>query len=135
MLAMTNLSRWNADYDRFINSYNGKSLLKSHDLAEVGIWLVRPEECDQGDGRRIYGQPDVGTFEGVLEDIIRYVVRKSEFINNAGCGTISKVKEKTQHDLALPVYNAQIADKKRLLRIRDELSQMLVDLDERISKL
>jgi hypothetical protein len=132
---MTNLPRWDAAYHRFIQTYNGKALLKKHDLAEVGIWLVRPEECDQGDGRRIYGQPDVGTYEGVLEDIIRYVARKPEFSNNAGVGTISKVTEKAQHKLALPVYNADEAEKKELIRIRDELYQMLVDLDTRIAKL
>lgn len=55
--------------ERFLITYSGKELLKNHRLSNVGIWNVRGEDpnCDMGGSHH---QPDLGTFEGKLSDII-----------------------------------------------------------------
>lgn len=54
-------------------SYAGRKLLENHSLDETGYWKILGEDpnCDMGGH---HYQPDLGTFEGRLHDIIMYGV-------------------------------------------------------------
>jgi hypothetical protein len=60
-------------YDIWLNSYPAKELLQTHSLSDTGIWRAYGEDpnCDLGGHHH---QPLLGTFEGRLEDVARYVV-------------------------------------------------------------
>ena len=75
------------------SSYSGKKLLEKHSLNETGTWRIRGEDpnCDLGGS---HYQPDLGTVEGRLEDVIRYAVSKPNFFTWGSGGDITKVEIK-----------------------------------------
>lgn len=75
------------------SSYSGKKLLEKHSLNETGTWRIRGEDpnCDFGGS---HYQPDLGTVEGRLEDVIRYAVSKPNFFTWGSGGDITKVEIK-----------------------------------------
>lgn len=81
-------------YEKWIRtSYSGKKLLAKHSLDEVGTWRIRGEDpnCDMGGA---HYQPDLGTVEGRLEDVIRYAVKQPNFYTWGSGGDILKVEIK-----------------------------------------
>lgn len=62
----------------FLSRSAAKELLKNHKLNEVGYWKVLGEDpnCDMGGHHH---QPQLGIFEGRLEDIIAYAVEMDGF--------------------------------------------------------
>jgi hypothetical protein len=81
-----------ARYEQWIrSSYGGKKLLEKHSLNEVGIWQIRGEDpnCDMGGA---HYQPNLGTVEGRLEDVIRYAVKLPEFYTWGSGGNIEKIE-------------------------------------------
>jgi len=68
-------------------SYSGRELLKKHSLSEYGIWRVYGEDpnCDMGGPHH---QPDLGLYQGTLEDVIRLAVELPRFWNWGGGGDI-----------------------------------------------
>jgi hypothetical protein len=75
------------------SSYSGKRLLEKHSLNETGTWRIRGEDpnCDFGGHHH---NPDLGTVEGRLEDVIRYAVGVSGFYTWGHGGDIVKVEIK-----------------------------------------
>jgi len=81
-------------YEKWIrSSYSGKKLLAKHSMNETGTWRIRGEDpnCDFGGA---HYQPELGTVEGRLEDVIRYAVKLSGFYSWGGGGDIQKVEIK-----------------------------------------
>lgn len=84
--------RSEAQYEQWTRtSYSGKKLLVKHSLNEVGTWRIRGEDpnCDFGGA---HYQPELGTVEGRLEDVIRYAVKLPGFYTWGGGGDILKVE-------------------------------------------
>jgi hypothetical protein len=83
-----------ACYEQWLRtSYSGKKLLEKHSLNETGTWRIRGEDpnCDFGGA---HYQPDLGTVEGKLDDVIRYAVKLSGFYTWGSGGDITKVEIK-----------------------------------------
>ena len=76
--------------ERYKNTYSYKSLIQKHKLTETGLWKVRGEDpnCDFGGSHHM---PDLGTYEGKLEDIIAYAVTLPSFWQWGAGGDITKV--------------------------------------------
>ena len=84
--------RSEAQYEQWTStSYSGKKLLAKHSLNEVGTWRIRGEDpnCDFGGA---HYQPELGTVEGRLEDVIRYAVKLPDFYTWGNGGDILKVE-------------------------------------------
>ena len=83
--------------ERFRKTWSYKHLLEKHSLQEVGIWRVRGESpnCDMGGH---HYQPDLGTFEGKLEDIIAYAVDLPSFWQWGSGGDITKISAPVKID-------------------------------------
>ncbi len=58
---------------KFLNTYSGRILLEKHNLTDYGFWKVTGEDpnCNMGG---YHHEPELGIFEGVLEDVINYAV-------------------------------------------------------------
>ena len=76
-------------YEQFMSSYEGKELLKKHTLTEIGIWKVRGADSNCDFGGHHY-MPELGQFEGSLQDIVMYAIELSSFWS-WGPGDITKV--------------------------------------------
>jgi hypothetical protein len=77
--------------DRFKKTFSYKSLTLTHDLQEVGFWNVRGEDANADMGGSHY-MPDLGTYEGKLEDVLAYAVLLPRFWTWGGGGDITKVE-------------------------------------------
>lgn len=77
-----------SNYDRFLSTWSGSNLVKNHSLSEYGVWKVLGEDpnCDLGG---THYQPDLGTFEGKLQDVIEYAVELPGFWQWGSGGTIT----------------------------------------------
>ena len=77
----------NDSYTRYIESHNGKKLLREHKLDEYGRWDIYGEDsnCDFGGSHHV---PFLVTLEGKLEDVIRYAVQMERFWIWGGGGDI-----------------------------------------------
>lgn len=83
-----------ARYEQWTRTYySGQKLLKAHSLNETGTWRIRGEDpnCDFGGS---HYQPELGTVEGRLEDVIRYAVKLPDFYTWGAGGDIEKIKIK-----------------------------------------
>lgn len=78
------------DYQKYLSTYGGRTLLEQHNLDETGLWRIRGEDpnCDMG-GSHI--QPDLGYAEGTLRSVIEYAVDQPAFWQWGAGGTITKV--------------------------------------------
>ena len=67
--------------------YSGRQLMKKHNLSEKGIWHIKGEDpnCDWGGPHH---QPDLGYFEGTLEECIHYAIELPNFWTWGGGGSI-----------------------------------------------
>lgn len=76
--------------DKFICTYFAKKMLEKHSLDEYGLWLIKGEDpnCDLGGH---HYQPNLGTVEGVLSDVIDYAVELPQFWQWGAGGEITKV--------------------------------------------
>lgn len=83
-----------ARYEQWIRTSNGgRRLLQKHALNEFGTWRIRGEDpnCDFGGA---HYQPELGTVEGKLDDVIKYAVKLSGFYTWGSGGDITKVEIK-----------------------------------------
>lgn len=82
-------------FNRYMNTYNGRNL--KYSLYQEGIWKVLGEDvnCDLGGSHH---QPELGTFEGKLIDIIKYAVTLNGFWAWGGGGNFVKVKPPVKID-------------------------------------
>lgn len=88
-------------------SYSGRKLLEEHSLEEYGFWKILGEDpnCDLGGSHH---QPDLGTVEGKLGDIIDYAVELPGFWQWGGGGDIIK------QDRPLKITPETLAERKSL---------------------
>ena len=77
--------------NKFLETYQGLELLRSHSLSEYGQWEIRGEDpnCDFGGP---HTNPTLGFLEGYLKDVIKVAVRMDGFYQWGG-GYIVKRKE------------------------------------------
>lgn len=87
-----------ARYEEFLRTHNGRELLKKHKLTEVGLWRVRGEDsnCDFGGS---HYEPELGIFEGTLDDVICIAVKHKGFWQWGAGGSISLVKFEKVSDI------------------------------------
>lgn len=111
--------------ERYKNTYSYKSLISKHKLTETGLWKVRGEDpnCDFGGSHHM---PDLGTYEGKLEDIVAYAVTLPSFWQWGGGGDITKVSLPIKIDANSSARRVsaeqKIAELERLLKeAREEL--------------
>ena len=112
--------------DRFFNTYSYQQLVKKHSLSETGIWKVRGEDpnCDFGGHHHM---PELGTFEGKLEDIINYAVTLPNFWQWGSGGDITKVSAPIKIDSG---SNAKrIAAQKKVADLEEQLAKAREDLE------
>lgn len=71
-------------------SYRGQRLREKHSLSEEGTWRIRGEDpnCDMGGH---HYQPELGTVEGKLLDVVEHAVNLEGFYTWGSGGDISKV--------------------------------------------
>ena len=71
-------------------SYSGQCLREKHSLDEEGTWRIRGEDpnCDMGGH---HYQPELGTVEGKLRDVVEHAVNIAGFYTWGGGGDITKV--------------------------------------------
>lgn len=105
---------------RFFNTHSGRELLKKHSLTEYGVWRVRGEDpnCDYGG---FHHMPEIGTFEGVLDDIINFAVDLSGFWDWGAGGDITKVDMPIKIDASTNKRRKEI--EKRINELEEELKQ------------
>ena len=77
-------------YNKFLATYSGKDLLKNHSLSDYGLWHVLGEDPN-ADLCGHHHQPDLGVFEGYLQDIIYTAVHLDRFWSWGSGGDIRKI--------------------------------------------
>lgn len=94
LLRIAKLPTLEAKVQKYITgTYSGQELMKKHSLDEVGVWKIKGEDpnCDLGG---THYQPDLGTYEGTLKDVLLVAVDMGSFYAWGGGGNIEKVKIK-----------------------------------------
>lgn len=78
-----------SSYDKYLQTWYGRALLKKHSLDEEGVWAIRGEDpnCDMG-GPHV--MPELGLLSGRLEDVIREAVKMKGFWQWGSGGDITK---------------------------------------------
>ncbi|CAB4134218.1 hypothetical protein UFOVP273_29 [uncultured Caudovirales phage] len=112
-----------SNYDKFINDSTGKELLKKHSLNEKGVWRVRggDSNCDLGG---THYMPELGIFEGRLQDVLEYAVDIKRFWS-WGPGDITKVTI-----TKIDQFSAE--NRRKLLARKAELEAELKAIGERL---
>jgi hypothetical protein len=84
--------------ERYMKTYSGSRLTKA-DLDKVAVWEIRGEDpnCDWGGA---HYQPNLGTVQGRLRDVIEYAVDLPNFWTWGGGGDFREVKIQTVTDMA-----------------------------------
>lgn len=79
------------NYDRFFETYSGRQLLEKHSLNEYGIWKAYGEDpnCDFGGS---HYEPEIGLYEGRLEDVLRKVTEMPKFWTWGAGGRVVKTE-------------------------------------------
>lgn len=76
----------------YSRTWNGQRLLEKHDLSEYGTWRVYGEDpnCDMGGHHH---EPDLGYFEGTLEQVINKAYTLPGWMTWGGGGRIVRKTE------------------------------------------
>lgn len=113
--------------EQYRNSYSYRELVNKHKLDEHGLWNVRGEDsnCDLGGAHYM---PDLGTFEGKLEDIIAYAVQLTGFWSWGAGGDIKKVAAPVK--ITAESNAEQVKLKQREQELLAELEKIRTKLDK-----
>lgn len=108
-------------------SYAGRKLQEQHSLEEVGVWQVLGEDpnCDLGGSHH---QPDLGTYEGRLSDVIDLVVMMPGFWQWGAGGDIRAVKRPIR--VTPETVKKSNAAKARIKALQDEIEALKGDVIE-----
>jgi hypothetical protein len=108
-------------------SYSGRELLKKHKLNEYGVWRIKGEDpnCDMGG---YHHQPDLGLYEGRLDEVIAYAVELPGFWTWGGGGSITK----TEVELPKKIDAKSIANRRAKEVERKELEARLKELNKEL---
>ena len=108
------------NFERYMNTYSGQHL--NYPLSTDGVWQVFGEDpnCDLGGA---HYRPDLGIYEGRLEDIIRMAVELPGFWQWGGGGDFRSVQIKSVADMSRTLeLNAELKTlKERIADIEKEL--------------
>lgn len=115
-------------FARYMSTWNGKRIENA--LSDYGVWRVRGEDpnCDLG-GPHI--EPELGYFEGVLIDVVRYAVMLPGFWAWGGGGRFTQETPpgvKRIDQLSSKEYAAKLA---RLTQLEEELAGLKKELGKR----
>jgi len=64
--------------DQYLKTYSGRELVKKYSMSQTGVWKVLGEDPNCDFGGHHY-QPELGMFEGTLEDVMTYAVTLPNF--------------------------------------------------------
>lgn len=78
-------------YNKYLDTYAGKHLLKEHFLTEEGVWSIYGEDpnCDYSG---YHSQPYLKTVQGTLKNVILHAVILPNFWTWGAGGEISKIE-------------------------------------------
>ena len=125
------MSKKRQEYER---TYSYRELVKKYPLDTEGLWKVLGEDpnCDFGGHHH---QPELGIFDGKLDDIINYAVSLNSFWSWGAGGNIMLVSVPPKiTPLSIAELERQLADAKRVelerqlakaQRLVEELEQKL----------
>ena len=99
---------------QYQNTYSYQELLKKHSLDDTGIWRIRGEDPNCDFGGHHY-QPDLGTYEGRLEDVIRYAVGIPNFWTWGAGGDIVQERAPIKIDATSTARRAEAEQKVQAL--------------------
>jgi len=105
-------------FNRYINeTYTGQELMKKHSLDEEGIWKIRGEDPN-ADMHGSHYQPDLGTVEGKLRDVIMYAVALPSFWSWGGGGNFESLGKKLPRidSKTVEVRNSLLEEEQRLIK-------------------
>lgn len=87
----TSIKKEDSNYQKFLDTWNGKDLLKKYSLDTTGVWRVEGEDpnCDLGGPHHC---PYLATYTGTLEDVIRKAVNLAGFWQWGAGGRITKLE-------------------------------------------
>lgn len=115
-----------SNYDKFTKTRSYQDLLLKYHLFKTGVWRVQGEDpnCDMGGH---HSKPELGFFEGVLDDVIHHAVELPSFWQWGSGGSIQKV-EITKLDPATIARQKELKDQKaelerQLAKINTQLNQ------------
>ena len=106
--------------ERYRNTYAGKNLFAKYPLTQNGLWRIRGEDPNCDFGGHHY-QPDLGTVEGTLKDVVEYAVGLKNFWQWGAGGDIELLTVQKID----PIANKRIA----------ELRQEAKDLEARLKEI
>jgi hypothetical protein len=113
----------------FLNSYSGQALLKKHSLADYGIWKVRGEDSNPDMGG-YHNPPELGIFEGKLEDVINYAVNLSGWYTWGSGGDIEAYSHKKIKKITADSVNELKNKRKKVKDLKAELERIKNEIDE-----
>lgn len=110
---------YDSNYSKFMQTYSGQRLLEKHSLEEEGLWTIYGEDpnCDLG-GPHV--QPNLGTMEGALVDVIHAAVNLPSFWQWGGGGSIEKVDVQKMKGRTILVGKARNIGSDRTFRTTPE---------------
>ena len=114
--------------DSYLKTHEGKKLLAKHTLNEKGLWQVTGEDTSCGGPWDRPNCPDLGVYEGTLNDVIDIALDEKRFFSYGSGGKIELVKVKT----ALPSH---IKRRKELRFQIDALRAKIESLEKEYSDL
>lgn len=124
------------DYDHYITTYSGRTLLSKHSLDETGVWQVFGEDpnCDFGGHHH---EPFLGLIEGKLDDVIYEAVSYSGFFQWGGGGRITKYKNPGVAKAKTSKERDALdnAERDKLSKKREELERELASVTAKLNAL
>ena len=106
-----------SNYDRYISTNSGRSLLREHSLTEVATWRILGEDpnCDFGGSHH---QPVLGYRVGQLSDVIREAVELEQFWKWGSGGNIEKIT----------IYPANPDAAKKVIELKNRRAELELQL-------
>ena len=112
--------------ERYLKTYAGQKLASRYSMDQEGVWRVLGEDpnCDLGG---YHYQPDLGTFEGKLGDIIAYAVTLPGFWQWGSGGDFVNVGAPVKIDASSSAK--RIAAEQRVKELEAELEKARKELE------
>jgi hypothetical protein len=119
----------NEHVKKFMNGWSGSRLLEKHSLSDYGFWKARGEDpnCDMGGSHNL---PELGIFEGKLEDVINYVVLLPGWYNWGSGGNIEAYSSKKIKKITADSVNELKNNHKKVKDLKAELERIKNEIAE-----
>jgi RNAse (barnase) inhibitor barstar len=109
-------------HEQYLKTYYGQDLIKKYPLFQKGVWEVRGEDsnCDFGGSHHM---PQLGFYEGTLDEVIDIAVNLPNFWQWGSGGKIEPIK----------ITSMETANKrKQLEQKKAELLEMVSNIEEQL---